>query len=261
MTHRLSCPYDQARQHIKKQRHYCANKGSSSQAYGFSSSHVWIWELDRKESWVPKNWCFWTVVLEKTLQSPLDYKEIQPVHPKEDQSWVFLEGLMLKLKLQYFGQLMERTDSLEKTLMLGKIKGGRMRWLDGITDLMDMSLSKLQEALLLLWHGANQLTSLDFWFLFCIMRGLENMIKILLHPRSCFTFRSTKPHICLFISIIGVRTICFLKNIILKRFSFKHFFPRVSWFFYRVLLYVAEQWRFTYWLNDLFSPGFLRGLK
>ena len=78
-------------QHIKKQRHYFANKGPSSQGYGFSSGHVWMWELDYKESWVPKNWCFWTVVLEKTLESPLDCKEIQPVHPKGDQSWVFIE--------------------------------------------------------------------------------------------------------------------------------------------------------------------------
>ena len=82
--------YDQLRQHIQKRRHYFANKGLSSQSYGFSSSHVWMWELDYKESWVPKNWCFRTVVLEKTLESPLDCKEIQPVHPKEDQSWVFI---------------------------------------------------------------------------------------------------------------------------------------------------------------------------
>ena len=81
---------DQPRQHIKKQRHYFANKGPSSQSYGFSSSHVWMWELDYKESWAPKNWCFWTVVLEKTLESPLDCKEIQPVHPTGDQSWLFI---------------------------------------------------------------------------------------------------------------------------------------------------------------------------
>ena len=81
--------YDQPRQHIKKQRLDFASKGPSSQGYGFSSSHVWMWELDYRESWVPKNWCFWTVVLEKTLESPLDCKEIQPVHRKGDQSWVF----------------------------------------------------------------------------------------------------------------------------------------------------------------------------
>ena len=82
--------YDQPRQHIKKQRHYFANKSLSSQSYGFSTSHVWLWELDYKESWVPKNWCFWTAVLEKTLESPLDYKEIQMVHPKRNQSWIFI---------------------------------------------------------------------------------------------------------------------------------------------------------------------------
>ena len=75
---------------IQKQRHYFANKGPSSQGYGFSSGHVWIWELDYKESWASKNWCFWTVVLEKTLASPLDSKEIQPIHPKGDQSWIFI---------------------------------------------------------------------------------------------------------------------------------------------------------------------------
>ena len=82
--------YDQSRQHIKKQRHYLVNKYLSSQGYGFSSGHVWMWELDCEESWVPKNWCFWTVWLEKILESPLDWKEIQPVHPKGNQSWVFI---------------------------------------------------------------------------------------------------------------------------------------------------------------------------
>ena len=78
-------------QHIQKQRHYFVNKGPCSQSYGFSSSHIWMWEMDYKESWEPKNWCFWTVVLEKTLESPLDCKEIQPVHPKRNQSWIFIE--------------------------------------------------------------------------------------------------------------------------------------------------------------------------
>ena len=82
--------YDQLRQHIKKQRHYFVKKGPPSQYYGFSSSHVWMWELDCEESWAPKNWCFWTAVLEKTLESPLDYKEIQPVHPKGNQSRIFI---------------------------------------------------------------------------------------------------------------------------------------------------------------------------
>ena len=80
----------QPKQHIKKQRHYFANKGPSSQSYGFSSSHVWLWELDYKESWAPKNWCFWTVVLEKTLENLLDCKEVKPVHPKGNQSWIFI---------------------------------------------------------------------------------------------------------------------------------------------------------------------------
>ena len=146
--------YDQPRLHIKKQRHYFANKGLSSQCYGFPSGHVWIWELDYKESWVPKNWCFWTVVLEKTFESLLDCKEIQPVHPKGDLSWCSLEGLILKLKLQYFGHMMRRADALEKTLMLGKIEGGRrrgwqrMRSLDDVTDSMDMGLGDLEELLM-----------------------------------------------------------------------------------------------------------------
>ena len=87
---------------IQKQRHYFANKGLSSQGFGFSCGHVWMWELDCEESWALKNGCFWTVVLEKTLESPLDCKEIQPVHSRGDQSWDFFGGLMLKLKLQYF---------------------------------------------------------------------------------------------------------------------------------------------------------------
>ena len=82
--------YDQPRENIQKQRHYSANKGLCGQGYGFSSGHVWMWQLDYKESWAPKNWCFWSVVLEKTLESPLDCKEIQPVHPEGDQSWVFV---------------------------------------------------------------------------------------------------------------------------------------------------------------------------
>ena len=134
---------DQPRQHIKKQRHYFADKGLSSQSHVFSSSHEWMWELDYKESWAQNNWCFWTVVLEKTLESPLDCKEIELICPKGNQSVTL--GLMLKLKLQYFGHLMWRTDSLEKTLMMGGIGGRRrrgwqtIRWLDGITNSMEMS--------------------------------------------------------------------------------------------------------------------------
>ena len=116
-----------------------------SQSYDFSSSHVRMWELNHKEGWGLKNWCFQIVVVDKNLESPLDSKEINPEYS--------LEGLMLKLKLQYFGHLIWRVDLLEKTLMLGKTESRRrrgrqrMRWLDGITDLMGMSLSKLREIL------------------------------------------------------------------------------------------------------------------
>ena len=126
--------YNKPRQHIKKQRHYFADKGPSSQRYRFSSSYVWVWELDHKHSWALKNWCFWTVVPENILESPLDSNSLAPI-----------------LRLQYFGHLMGRAKSLEKTLMLGKIerrkrrRWQRMRYLDDITDLMDLSLSKLQE--------------------------------------------------------------------------------------------------------------------
>ena len=103
--------YNKPRQCIKKQRHHFAKKGSYSQSYGFSSSHMWMWELDYKEGWAPNNWHFWFVVLEKTLESPLDCKEIKPVNYKGRAEYS-LEGLMLKPLLQYFGHLMKRATPL-----------------------------------------------------------------------------------------------------------------------------------------------------
>ena len=116
--------YDQPRQHIKKQRHYLAYKGPSSQSYVFSSSHLWMWELDYKEIWVPKNWCFWTVVLEKTLESPLDCKEIQPVNPKGINPEYSLEGLMLKLKLQYFATWCKETTHCKRPWCWERLRAG-----------------------------------------------------------------------------------------------------------------------------------------
>ena len=130
--------YDKPRQHIKKQRHHFTDKGPSSQSYGFSSSHVQMWELDPKEGWELKSWCFLSMVLEKTLESSLDCKEIKPVNPKGNQSWIFIESTdaeaLILWPLDAKNLLIAKDPAAGKDWRQEEKGWQRMRWLDGITE-------------------------------------------------------------------------------------------------------------------------------
>ena len=207
--------FDQHRQHIQKQKHCFANKGPCSQSYGFSSSHLWMWELDHKEGWVLKNWCFSTVLLEKTLENSWDCKEIKPFNSKGNQSWIFIGRTMLKLKLklklQYFGHLMWRTDLLKIPWCWERLKAGgegddrgKDSWM---ASSMDMSLSKLWELVMdrEAWHAAiHGVAKSRTW--------LSNWTELIKHTVYSFLNMQARSEeskfliwcVCLFLAVPGV---------------------------------------------------------
>ena len=194
--------YDKHRWCIRKQSHHFADKGLSTQIYGFSSSHVWMWQLDHKATWVLKNWCFWIWCSRRLWRVPWTARRSNQSVLKEINPEYSLEGLMLKLKVQNFGHRMWRADTLEITWMLGKTEGRRRmgwqqtRWLDGIIDSMGTSLSKLQEIVKDRegWHAAvNGVTKSQTWlsdWLPTTMNEMMNSLMLLL-----YCFRVYLPHV------------------------------------------------------------------